>query len=113
MNGPRGLAKKSKVEKMTAAKAKGPKAKEPGVVATNETYNISLPLWESLSRDIVQSAVTIPALFGPLLRNILDHIHQMTAAEWQQFTFLLAPVYLKDILPDNDYDEFLSLVEGI
>lgn len=114
-NGPRGRrrGKKSKVEKIIAAKAKGPKAKEPKAVATDDPYNIPLQLWESLSRDIVESAVTIPALFGPVLRNFLEHINQMTAAEWQQFTFLLAPVYLKDILPDEDYDEFISLVEGI
>lgn len=37
----------------------------------------------------------------------------MTAAEWQLFTFLLAPVYLKGVLPDEDYEEFISLVEAI
>lgn len=55
----------------------------------------------------------MPSLFGPLLRNFIEHIHEMTAAEWQLFTFTLAPVYLKDVLPDDDYQEFISLVEAI
>lgn len=48
-----------------------------------------------------------------MLRNFLEYMNQMTAAEWQLFTFLLAPVYMKDVLPDEDYNEYISLVEAI
>jgi hypothetical protein len=37
----------------------------------------------------------------------------LTAAEWQLFTFMLGPVYLKDLLPEQDYEEFISLIEEI
>lgn len=89
------------------------KVKEPKVVQTDDDYNISLQDWERLSKEIAESAPTLPAIFGPLPRNFIEHIHHMTAAEWQLFTVLLAPVYLKDILPDEDYNSFLCLVEAI
>lgn len=87
--------------------------KEPKAIATDDEYNIKPQDWEEISQQIANSASTFPLLFGPLLRNLIAHIHEMTAAEWQLFTFLLGPVYLKDLLPDEDYKEFLSLVEGI
>lgn len=85
---------------------------EPKVVATDDEYNMPLFVWEEMSAGIAASAPNIPLLFGPMLRNFLEYLHQMTASEWQLFTFLLAPVYLKDALPDDDYDEFISLVEA-
>lgn len=100
--------------KTTAAKQiKAVPIKEPKVVLTDDPYNIKLDQWESMSRDIASSAATFPLIFGPLLRNFLEYINGMTAAEWQLFTFLLGPVYLKDLLPKEDYDQFISLVEGI
>lgn len=89
------------------------RVKQPKAVVTGDEYNIRLQTWEKLSRQIADSAPTMPSLFGPLLRNFIEHIHEMTAAEWQLFTFTLAPVYLKDVLPDEDYQEFISLVEAI
>lgn len=94
-------------------KKKAIKAKEPKVVVTDDPYNIKLRDWERTSRDIAASAATFPSLFGPLLRNFLEHIHEMTASEWQLFTLLIGPVYLKGLLPDEDYEEFISLVEAI
>lgn len=85
----------------------GKSATEPKVFTTDDDYNVSLPVWETISESIAASAPNVPALFGPLLRNFLEYINQMTASEWQLFTFLLAPVYLKGVLPDEDYEEFI------
>lgn len=86
---------------------------EPKVITTDDDYNIVLPVWERMSTWIAASSPNVPALFGPVLRNFLEYINQMTAVEWQLFTFLLGPVYLKGVLPDQDYEEFISLVEAI
>lgn len=89
------------------------KSKAPKVISTSDPYNISLHDLERTSEDIASSFATFPALFGPLLRNFLEYINMMKAAEWQLFTFVLGPVYLKGLLPDEDYEEFISLVEAI
>lgn len=110
---------RARQKKVVDKNAKGPnkkavgKVKEPKVISTDDPYNIKALHWETKSREIAASASSFPLLFGPLLRNFLEHIHEMTAAEWQLFTFLLAPVYLKDLLPNEDYEEFISLVEGV
>ncbi|KAI5845146.1 hypothetical protein DFP73DRAFT_477096, partial [Morchella snyderi] len=83
------------------------------IIETDDEYNIPLHEWETMSKEIACSASSFPLVFGPLLRNFLDHVHEMTAAEWQLFTFLLAPVYLKGLLPDKDYDEVCSLIDAI
>ncbi|KAI5839074.1 hypothetical protein DFP73DRAFT_484544, partial [Morchella snyderi] len=85
----------------------------PKVVQTDDEYNIALSDWEWISSDIATSSSTFPALFGSVLRNFLEHVHELTASEWQTFTILLAPVYLKEVLPNEDYNEYISLVEAI
>jgi hypothetical protein len=89
------------------------KFKEPKVVVTDDPYNVSLQAWETLSRQIVDSVTTFPLLFGPFLRDFIEYINQMTPAEWHLFTLPLGLIYLKDLLPGEDYTEFVSLVEGI
>lgn len=107
--------KRAKTNDQVKRKARAKKAtvKEAKVVATDDEYNMPLFVWEEISAWIAASAPNVPLLFGPMLRNFLEYLHQMTASEWQLFTFLLAPVYLKDVLPDHDYEEFISLVEAI
>lgn len=89
------------------------RAKEPKVIATDDEYNIKLADWENMSKEIAESARNFPLMFGPLLRNFIGHIHELTAAEWELFTMVLGPVYLKGVLPDEDYEEFISLIEAI
>ncbi|RPB14500.1 hypothetical protein P167DRAFT_484316, partial [Morchella conica CCBAS932] len=82
-------------------------------IRNDDPYNIPLKEWEKMSTDIASSASNFPKLFGPLLRNFLEYINMMTAAEWQLFSFLIGPVYLKGLLPEEDYIEFISLIETI
>ncbi|KAH0603579.1 uncharacterized protein H6S33_007901 [Morchella sextelata] len=82
-------------------------------IQNDDPYNIPLKEWEKMSADIASSASNFPQLFGPILRNFIEYINMMTAAEWQLFAFLIGPVYLKGLLPEEDYIEFISLIETI
>ncbi|RPB09159.1 hypothetical protein P167DRAFT_470209, partial [Morchella conica CCBAS932] len=82
-------------------------------VQTNDEYNIRPSIWLDISRDMVASANTFPTLFGDPIRNFAEHCHHLKAAEWRTFAFLLAPIYLKGNLPDEDYEHYLNLIDAI
>lgn len=105
----RGKGGRGKKKKSTQT---GNRLTEPKVITTDDNYHVVLLVWKRMSAWIAASSPNVPALFVSILRNFLEYINQMTAAEWQLFTFLLGPVYLKGVLPDEDYQEFISLVEA-
>ncbi|KAH8152606.1 uncharacterized protein LAJ45_03447 [Morchella importuna] len=82
-------------------------------VQTDDEYNIRPSIWLDISRDMVASANTFPTLFGDPIRNFAEHCHHLKAAEWRTFAFLLAPIYLKGNLPDEDYEHYLNLIDAI
>lgn len=45
------------------------------------------------------------------MRDFTKSVHNFTAAEWEHFGLLLAPIYLKDVLPEYDYQEYINLVD--
>ncbi|KAH0611860.1 uncharacterized protein H6S33_011125 [Morchella sextelata] len=83
------------------------------VIPNDDPYNIPVKIWERISTDIASSSSTFPQLFGPLLRNFLEYINMMTAAEWKLFAFIIGPVYMKGVLPEEDYVEFVNLIEAV
>ncbi|KAI5810374.1 hypothetical protein BZA77DRAFT_254968, partial [Pyronema omphalodes] len=81
--------------------------------AAADEYNIPPSIWLDISRDMVASANTFPTLFGDPIRNFAEHCHHLKAAEWRTFALHLAPIYLKDNLPDEDYEHYLNLIDAI
>lgn len=82
-------------------------------VKTDDPWNIPPEDWTEIGMDMEQSTTMVPASFGDPIRNFTEHCHHLKAAEWKIFSFLLAPIYLKRRLPDEDYDEFINLVDAI
>ncbi|KAI5836970.1 hypothetical protein DFP73DRAFT_601541 [Morchella snyderi] len=54
-----------------------------------------------------------PASPNKLVENFAEQCHHLKAAEWKTFTMLLAPIYFKGHLPDEDYEEFITVVETV
>lgn len=82
-------------------------------VRTRDPYNIPPPIWHEIGKDIAASAATFPASFGDPICDFAEHCHHMKAAEWNTFTFLLAPIYFKKHLPNEDYEELLNLIDAL
>ncbi|KAI5836757.1 hypothetical protein DFP73DRAFT_488309, partial [Morchella snyderi] len=82
-------------------------------VETNDPYNIPPHIWYAIGKDIAASASTFPASFGDPVRNFAENCHHLKAAEWKLFTFLLAPIYFKNRIPDEDYEELLNLIDAL
>ncbi|KAH0604134.1 uncharacterized protein H6S33_007165 [Morchella sextelata] len=80
---------------------------------TRDLYNIPPDIWEDIGRDMLASAPSFPALFGDPIRDFTEHCHHFKAAEWKTFAFLLAPIYLKDNLPEEDYSEFINIIDAV
>ncbi|KAI5842122.1 hypothetical protein DFP73DRAFT_596111 [Morchella snyderi] len=80
---------------------------------TKDAYNIGPEIWESIGKDMLASATNFPSLFGNPFRNFAEHCHHLNSAEWKTFKMLLAPIYFKDHLPDEDYEEFINVVETV
>lgn len=80
---------------------------------TSDPYCIAPNIWAQIGQDMEQSSATFPALFGDRIRSIYYHCHEWKAAEWSNWVRIFAPVYLKGNLPEEDYEEFMSLVSVI
>ncbi|KAI5843325.1 hypothetical protein DFP73DRAFT_455220, partial [Morchella snyderi] len=84
-----------------------------GKFFSDNAYNIAPEVWESIGKDMQASACTFPSSFGDPIRDFTEHCHHLKAAEWKIFTLLLASIYFKDNLSDEDYDEFINIVETL
>lgn len=109
--GNQGYAKGKKAVKKGAAATAATLAKK--FVKTDDPYNIAPEQWFKNGKDMTSSAATFPACFGDPIRDFTDHCHHLKAAEWKIFAFILAPIYMKGQLPDEDYDELVNLIDAI
>lgn len=82
-------------------------------VKTNDPFNVAPEQWTAIAADMAESSVMVPATFGDPIRNFAENCHHLKAAEWKIFTLLLAPIYLKNRLSNEDYAEFLNLIDAI
>lgn len=95
------------------AKKKDSAAPTKKFVKTSEPYNIAPDEWTKIGKDMAGSAATFPTLFGEPIRDFTEHCQHLKAAEWRMFMFLLAPIYLRNRLPEQDYSEFINLVDTL
>lgn len=63
--------------------------------------------------DMESSIATIPASFGPRPKNVFMGVQSYTAADWKLLPTVFAPIYLKNELPDENYDGYISLIEVV
>jgi len=82
-------------------------------IRNDDPWNIPQQKYEEMGEDMAATNGTFPAAFGDAVRNFYEHIHELKAAEWKIFTLQLAPIYLNGLLPDEDYAEFINLVDAI
>ncbi|KAI5836990.1 hypothetical protein DFP73DRAFT_488013, partial [Morchella snyderi] len=59
-----------------------------------------------------KSRRTFPSAFGENIRSI-ENFSDYKAAEWSNWTMIFAPIYLKGALPEENYQEFTSLVTAM
>ncbi|KAA8914894.1 hypothetical protein FN846DRAFT_770669 [Sphaerosporella brunnea] len=69
--------------------------------------------WTVVGNAFEDSAGFYPFAFGDPLRNFTRHCHELKAAEWAIVTKQAAPIFLKTLLPEEDYNGFLYLVDAI
>jgi hypothetical protein len=82
-------------------------------VITDDPWNIHPDQWVIIGRAFEESASHFPASFGDPLRNFYTHCHELKAAEWSIVTRQAAPIFLKTLLPQEDYNGYLLLVDAI
>jgi hypothetical protein len=82
-------------------------------VITDDPWNIHPDQWVMIGRAFEESACYFPTAFGDPLRNFHRHSHELKAAEWSIVTRQAAPIFLKTLLPPEDYDGYLLLVDAI
>jgi hypothetical protein len=82
-------------------------------VITDDPWNIHLDQWIYIGRAFETSACYFPGSFGDPLRNFQRHCHELKAAEWSIVTRQAAPIFLKTLLPLEDYEGYLLLVDAI
>ena len=61
----------------------------------------------------MESASTCPSQFGDPLRNFKSHCHEPKAAEWATVAKVAAPIFLKGLLPQQDYEGLVTLIDVI
>ncbi|KAA8892757.1 hypothetical protein FN846DRAFT_1009581, partial [Sphaerosporella brunnea] len=84
-----------------------------GFVITDDPWNIVPDDWTAVGNAFEDSAGFYPLAFGDPLRNFTRHCHELKAAEWAIVTKQAAPIFLKTLLPEEDYKGFLYLVDAI
>ncbi|RPB17400.1 hypothetical protein P167DRAFT_479756, partial [Morchella conica CCBAS932] len=84
-----------------------------GAPMDDDPYNISPEDWLRIGKDMASSAGTFPASFGEPIRDFAEHCQHLKAAEWKNVALLMAPIYMKDRLPEADYLEFLNLIDAV
>jgi hypothetical protein len=82
-------------------------------VITDDAWNIHPDQWEIIGRAFEESAAYFPTAFGDPLRNFHRHCHELKAAEWSIVTRQAAPIFLKSLLPQEDYDGYLLIVDAL
>jgi hypothetical protein len=82
-------------------------------IITDDPWNILPDDWTEVGKAFEDSAAFYPLAFGDPLRNFTRHCHELKAAEWAIVTKHAAPIFLKMLLPDEDYEGFLYLVDAI
>jgi hypothetical protein len=82
-------------------------------VETDDPWNIKPEDWTEIGKAFDESAAWYPLAFGEPLGNFTRHCHELKAAEWLTVTKHAAPIFLKTLLPEQDYDGFLLLVDAI
>jgi hypothetical protein len=82
-------------------------------IITDDPWNILPDDWTEVGKAFEDSAAFYPLAFGDPLRNFTRHCHELKAAEWAIVTKHAAPIFLKTLLPEEDYKGFLYLVDAI
>ena len=82
-------------------------------VATDDPWNIPPHQWKAVGDALDSSAASFPLAFGDPLRNFSTHCHQLKAAEWAIVAKQASPIFLKSLLPSEDYQGFLKLVDAM
>jgi hypothetical protein len=82
-------------------------------VITDDPWNIHPDHWTSIGSAFEKSACFFPGSFGDPLRNFQRHCHELKAAEWSIVARQAAPIFLKTLLPQEDYEGYLLLVDAI
>jgi len=82
-------------------------------VLTDDPWNISPAQWDTFGHALCASAKNFPASFGDPLRNFATHCHQLKAAEWAIVAKQVSPIFLRTLLPAQDYEAFVTLVDAI
>jgi hypothetical protein len=82
-------------------------------VITDDPWNIHPDQWASIGRAFEESSSYFPGSFGDPLRNFQRHCHELKAAEWSIVARQAAPIFLKTLLPYEDYEGYLLLVDAI
>ena len=80
---------------------------------TQEPWNIKKAIWEQIGLDQKASAKTVPGAFGRAPRDFSKHCHHFSGEEWKMQSTMFLPIYLKDRLPDVDYQAFCDLTRTI
>ena len=110
---PRKCQTQTSVYDSNQKKEKQPARKPAKFIRTNDPYNIPPEKWIEIGEAFVQSASTCPSQFGDPLRNFKSHCHELKAAEWATVAKVAAPIFLKGLLPQQDYEGLTTLIDAI
>jgi len=80
---------------------------------SSDPWNVPPMVWDQMGKDMASSASLFPAHFGEAPRDVWDHLHHLKASEWKTLGMVLLPIYLKDTLPEIDYQAYMDLLKAI
>ena len=71
-----------------------------------DTFLLSRKALEEIGKDLVESRVYIPAVFGRAPKNIVNEWSAFTAEEWISWTLFYSPIVLEGRLPEKYFDNW-------
>lgn len=82
-------------------------------IDTDDPFNVGKVEWERIGVDMERSNNTVPVEICATLRNFATYCHTLKASDWKVWTLLLSPIYLKGVLQEPHYTEYMNFVEAI
>lgn len=78
-----------------------------------DSYTLDPMSWRQIGKDTAASNSTYPDQLGEEMTNLETTFRKMKAANWQRFLFHQSPVYFREYLPKEHYDEWMNMVDAM